>query len=94
LFVNPGTACAPGDFRIAGPVGPADSPGIWENQSSSDPVLSDLLDQVIDIVPESIIAGKSQCHISLVYMENGWMRCRLPASSGAKSQPVIANKFF
>jgi hypothetical protein len=61
--VNPGTSCAPGDFRITGQVGTADSPGIWENQSSSDPVLSELLDQVIDIVPESIIAGRLQCHI-------------------------------
>lgn len=31
----------------------ADSPNVWDNQSS-DPVLSDLLDQVIDIVPEGV----------------------------------------
>lgn len=68
LFVTPVTTCTSGDFRTAGHVGAADSCS-WENQSS-DPVLSELLDQVIDIVPESIItAGRTQCCISFMYGE-------------------------
>jgi hypothetical protein len=58
VFVTPVTTCTSGDFRTTGHVGAGDSPSIWENQSS-DPVLSELLDQVIDFVPESIITGKS-----------------------------------
>ena len=60
MFVTPVTTCTSGDLRTTGLVGAADSPGMWENQSS-DPVLSELLDQVIDIVPESVITGWCQC---------------------------------
>jgi hypothetical protein len=60
MFVTPVTTCTSGEFRATAVVGASDSPGIWENQSS-DPVLSELLDQVIDIVPESIITGGCRC---------------------------------
>ncbi|XP_069691710.1 nuclear receptor coactivator 2-like isoform X3 [Periplaneta americana] len=58
LYVTSVTSCTSGDFRTSGPVGAADSPSMWDGQSS-DPVLSEILDQVIDIVPESIITDNA-----------------------------------
>ncbi|KAJ9600431.1 hypothetical protein L9F63_009287, partial [Diploptera punctata] len=52
-FVTPGTS----DFRI-GFVTASDNASLWEDQSS-DPVLSQLLDQVIDIVPDTAIADNT-----------------------------------
>lgn len=37
---------------------------MWDSQASSDPLLSELLDQVIDIVPDAIITGLFQLKIN------------------------------
>ena len=60
-----------GDYRQSGT-----DPNSWDNQSS-DPDLSEILDQVIDFVPENALQGKhskktkiKKVVIFVIYLEN------------------------
>ena len=63
-FVAPGSS----DFRT-GMVSATDSSVIWDDQSS-DPVLSQILDQVIDTLPDTIMSGKHTIYYIFKLIDN------------------------